>query len=162
MDFVRTFERQCGSQASVKRLRAHPAYHRFNIKWNLPVYFQIKSVIYSHHLHLSEIEFEHQFRWTELHLTAPSWRPSYYSLGNNLEQKCTRSIMIAKVLPCMTKELSFTFLSLASWECWTPRELDQAQLHSQVLCLHSPWRDRESWSPSSSSSPFSSFITCFK
>ncbi|XP_008844006.1 conserved oligomeric Golgi complex subunit 2 [Nannospalax galili] len=42
MDFVRRFERQCGSQASVKRLRAHPAYHNFNNKWNLPVYFQIR------------------------------------------------------------------------------------------------------------------------
>ncbi|XP_024621360.1 conserved oligomeric Golgi complex subunit 2 isoform X1 [Neophocaena asiaeorientalis asiaeorientalis] len=42
MDFVRTFERQCGSQASVKRLRAHPAYQSFNNKWNLPVYFQIR------------------------------------------------------------------------------------------------------------------------
>ncbi|XP_057342404.1 conserved oligomeric Golgi complex subunit 2 isoform X3 [Manis pentadactyla] len=42
MDFVRTFERQCGSQASVKRLRAHPAYNSFNNKWNLPVYFQIR------------------------------------------------------------------------------------------------------------------------
>lgn len=93
-----------------------PAYHNFNNKWNLPVYFQIMSVIYSHHLHPSEIEFEHQFRWTELHLTAPSWRSSYYSLGNNLEQKRTRSIMIAKVLACMTKGLSFTLLSLASWE----------------------------------------------
>ncbi|XP_068838143.1 conserved oligomeric Golgi complex subunit 2 isoform X2 [Capricornis sumatraensis] len=42
MNFVRAFERQCGSQASVKRLRAHPAYHSFNNKWNLPVYFQIR------------------------------------------------------------------------------------------------------------------------
>ncbi|ELW68164.1 conserved oligomeric Golgi complex subunit 2 isoform X2 [Tupaia chinensis] len=42
MDFVRRFERQCGSQASVQRLRAHPAYHSFNNKWNLPVYFQIR------------------------------------------------------------------------------------------------------------------------
>ncbi|XP_026359991.3 conserved oligomeric Golgi complex subunit 2 isoform X1 [Ursus americanus] len=42
MDFVRAFERQCGSQASVRRLRAHPAYHSFNNKWNLPVYFQIR------------------------------------------------------------------------------------------------------------------------
>lgn len=42
MDFVRRFERQCGSQASVKRLRAHPAYHSFSNKWNLPVYFQIR------------------------------------------------------------------------------------------------------------------------
>ncbi|KAM4693001.1 conserved oligomeric Golgi complex subunit 2 [Discoglossus pictus] len=42
MDFVRRFERQCGSQASVKRLRAHPSYHSFNNKWNLPVYFQIR------------------------------------------------------------------------------------------------------------------------
>ncbi|XP_053315724.1 conserved oligomeric Golgi complex subunit 2 [Spea bombifrons] len=42
MDFVRKFERQCGSQTSVKRLRAHPSYHSFNNKWNLPVYFQIR------------------------------------------------------------------------------------------------------------------------
>ncbi|XP_053567151.1 conserved oligomeric Golgi complex subunit 2 [Bombina bombina] len=42
MDFVRRFEQQCGSQASVKRLRAHPSYHSFNNKWNLPVYFQIR------------------------------------------------------------------------------------------------------------------------
>uniref|UniRef100_A0A8C5QD56 Conserved oligomeric Golgi complex subunit 2 n=1 Tax=Leptobrachium leishanense TaxID=445787 RepID=A0A8C5QD56_9ANUR len=42
MDFVRKFERQCGSQASVKRLRAHPSYHSFSNKWNLPVYFQIR------------------------------------------------------------------------------------------------------------------------
>lgn len=42
MGFVRAFERQCGSQASVRRLRAHPAYHSFNNKWNLPVYFQIR------------------------------------------------------------------------------------------------------------------------
>ncbi|XP_069464099.1 conserved oligomeric Golgi complex subunit 2 [Ambystoma mexicanum] len=42
MDFVRKFEQQCGSQASVKRLRSHPNYHSFNNKWNLPVYFQIR------------------------------------------------------------------------------------------------------------------------
>ncbi|KAL2770705.1 conserved oligomeric Golgi complex subunit 2 isoform 2 [Daubentonia madagascariensis] len=42
MNFVRRFEQQCGSQASIKRLRAHPAYHSFNNKWNLPVYFQIR------------------------------------------------------------------------------------------------------------------------
>ncbi|KAJ7342235.1 hypothetical protein JRQ81_009796 [Phrynocephalus forsythii] len=42
MDFVRRFERQCGSQASVKRLRLHPSYQNFNDKWNLPVYFQIR------------------------------------------------------------------------------------------------------------------------
>lgn len=42
MDFVRRFERQCGSQASVKRLRAHPAYLSFSNKWSLPVYFQIR------------------------------------------------------------------------------------------------------------------------
>lgn len=113
MDFVRTFERQCGSQASVKRLRAHPAYHSFNNKWNLPVYFQIRSVIYSHHLHPSEIECEHQFRWTELRLTAPSWRSSYYSSGNNLKQKGAGSIMIAQVLAYTTKGLSSTLLSLA-------------------------------------------------
>lgn len=42
MNFVRVFEQQCGSQASVKRLRVHPAYQSFNNKWNLPVYFQIR------------------------------------------------------------------------------------------------------------------------
>ncbi|XP_068087921.1 conserved oligomeric Golgi complex subunit 2 [Hyperolius riggenbachi] len=42
MDFVRKFEHQCGSQASVKRLRAHPTYRSFNNRWNLPVYFQIR------------------------------------------------------------------------------------------------------------------------
>uniref|UniRef100_A0A8C2KSQ3 Conserved oligomeric Golgi complex subunit 2 n=1 Tax=Cyprinus carpio TaxID=7962 RepID=A0A8C2KSQ3_CYPCA len=42
MDFVRKFERQCGSQASVKRLRAHPCYQSFHNKWNLPVYFQLR------------------------------------------------------------------------------------------------------------------------
>ncbi|XP_077585572.1 conserved oligomeric Golgi complex subunit 2 isoform X1 [Stigmatopora nigra] len=42
MDFVRRFERQCSSQASVKRLRAHPAYLGFHNKWNLPVYFQLR------------------------------------------------------------------------------------------------------------------------
>ncbi|XP_068183402.1 conserved oligomeric Golgi complex subunit 2 [Antennarius striatus] len=42
MDFVRRFERQCSSQASVKRLRAHPSYISFQNKWNLPVYFQLR------------------------------------------------------------------------------------------------------------------------
>uniref|UniRef100_A0A672MUM9 Conserved oligomeric Golgi complex subunit 2 n=1 Tax=Sinocyclocheilus grahami TaxID=75366 RepID=A0A672MUM9_SINGR len=42
MDFVRKFERQCGSQASVKRLRAHACYQSFQNKWNLPVYFQLR------------------------------------------------------------------------------------------------------------------------
>lgn len=42
MDFVQRFERQCGSQASVKRLRAHPAYRSFSNKWSLPVYFQLR------------------------------------------------------------------------------------------------------------------------
>ncbi|XP_062852331.1 conserved oligomeric Golgi complex subunit 2 [Trichomycterus rosablanca] len=43
MDFVRKFERQCGSQASVKRLRAHASYQSFHNKWNLPVYFQLRN-----------------------------------------------------------------------------------------------------------------------
>ncbi|CAH1791000.1 unnamed protein product [Owenia fusiformis] len=42
MDFVDRFERQCGSQASVKRLRAHPSFSTFMTKWSLPVYFQIR------------------------------------------------------------------------------------------------------------------------
>uniref|UniRef100_A0A3Q3BFU1 Conserved oligomeric Golgi complex subunit 2 n=1 Tax=Kryptolebias marmoratus TaxID=37003 RepID=A0A3Q3BFU1_KRYMA len=42
MEFVWRFERQCSSQASVKRLRVHPSYTSFNNKWNLPVYFQLR------------------------------------------------------------------------------------------------------------------------
>ncbi|XP_029306396.1 conserved oligomeric Golgi complex subunit 2 [Cottoperca gobio] len=42
MEFVRKFERQCSSQASVKRLRVHPSYTLFHNKWNLPVYFQLR------------------------------------------------------------------------------------------------------------------------
>ncbi|XP_030603882.1 conserved oligomeric Golgi complex subunit 2 [Archocentrus centrarchus] len=42
MEFVRRFERQCSSQASVKRLRVHPSYTGFQNKWNLPVYFQLR------------------------------------------------------------------------------------------------------------------------
>ncbi|XP_074648314.1 conserved oligomeric Golgi complex subunit 2-like [Tubulanus polymorphus] len=42
MDFADRFERQCGSQASVKRLRAHPSYNTFFAKWSLPVYYQIR------------------------------------------------------------------------------------------------------------------------
>ncbi|XP_014065769.1 conserved oligomeric Golgi complex subunit 2 isoform X2 [Salmo salar] len=42
IDFVRKFERQCGSQASVRRLRAHASYQSFHNKWNLPVYFQLR------------------------------------------------------------------------------------------------------------------------
>ncbi|CAB1313258.1 unnamed protein product [Coregonus sp. 'balchen'] len=42
VDFVRKFERQCGSQASVRRLRAHSSYQSFHNKWNLPVYFQLR------------------------------------------------------------------------------------------------------------------------
>ncbi|KAM9808571.1 conserved oligomeric Golgi complex subunit 2 [Syngnathus typhle] len=41
-EFVRRFERQCSSQASVRRLRAHPTYIAFHNKWNLPVYFQLR------------------------------------------------------------------------------------------------------------------------
>lgn len=41
-DFVDGFERQCGSQASVKRLRSHPTYSAFMTKWSLPVYFQLR------------------------------------------------------------------------------------------------------------------------
>ena len=58
MDFVRKFERQCGSQASVKRLRSHPSYHSFNNKWNLPVYFQIRLVCIFLFI-LSKVEFSH-------------------------------------------------------------------------------------------------------
>uniref|UniRef100_A0A3Q3WEP5 Conserved oligomeric Golgi complex subunit 2 n=1 Tax=Mola mola TaxID=94237 RepID=A0A3Q3WEP5_MOLML len=42
MEFVRKFERQCSSQASVKRLRVHPSYTSFHNKWNMPVYFQLR------------------------------------------------------------------------------------------------------------------------
>lgn len=42
IEFVEQFEVCCSSQASVKRLRAHPAYAVFMTKWSLPVYFQIR------------------------------------------------------------------------------------------------------------------------
>ncbi|XP_033125894.1 conserved oligomeric Golgi complex subunit 2-like [Anneissia japonica] len=42
MEFVDQFERECGSQTSVKHLRAHPSYNTFMSKWSLPVYFQIR------------------------------------------------------------------------------------------------------------------------
>ncbi|KAK3093714.1 hypothetical protein FSP39_019157 [Pinctada imbricata] len=42
MKFVEDFEKQCGSQASVKRLRDHASYHTFMTKWSLPVYYQIR------------------------------------------------------------------------------------------------------------------------
>ncbi|KAF0027089.1 hypothetical protein F2P81_019830 [Scophthalmus maximus] len=42
LEFVRRFERQCSSQASVKRLRMHSSYTSFHNKWNLPVYFQLR------------------------------------------------------------------------------------------------------------------------
>ncbi|XP_071080140.1 conserved oligomeric Golgi complex subunit 2-like isoform X1 [Haliotis cracherodii] len=42
MDFLGKFERMCGSQASVKRLREHASYHTYMSKWSLPVYFQIR------------------------------------------------------------------------------------------------------------------------
>ncbi|XP_041044306.1 conserved oligomeric Golgi complex subunit 2 [Carcharodon carcharias] len=42
MEFIRKFEWQCASQASVKRLRSHSAYKSFNDKWSLPVYYQIR------------------------------------------------------------------------------------------------------------------------
>lgn len=42
---MRKFERQCSSQASVKRLRVHPSYTSFHNKWNLPVYFQLRCVL---------------------------------------------------------------------------------------------------------------------
>uniref|UniRef100_A0A672GSA4 Conserved oligomeric Golgi complex subunit 2 n=1 Tax=Salarias fasciatus TaxID=181472 RepID=A0A672GSA4_SALFA len=50
MEFVRRFERQCSSQASVKRLRVHQSYTSFHNKWNLPVYFQLRSEIAAHPL----------------------------------------------------------------------------------------------------------------
>ncbi|XP_029642669.1 conserved oligomeric Golgi complex subunit 2 [Octopus sinensis] len=42
MDFMSKFEQQCGSQASVKRLREHSSYQVFMSRWSLPVYFQIR------------------------------------------------------------------------------------------------------------------------
>lgn len=44
MEFVRSFERQCSSQAGVRRLRGHPSYSSFHSKWNLPVYFQLRCI----------------------------------------------------------------------------------------------------------------------
>ncbi|XP_019631010.1 PREDICTED: conserved oligomeric Golgi complex subunit 2-like [Branchiostoma belcheri] len=42
MNFLDAFELECGSQASVKRLRSHPSYNTFMTKWSLPVYYQIR------------------------------------------------------------------------------------------------------------------------
>lgn len=42
MQFLEDFEKQCGTQASVKRLRDHSSYHAFMTKWSLPVYYQIR------------------------------------------------------------------------------------------------------------------------
>lgn len=42
MDFVDKLERQCGTQASVRRLRNHPSFNTFMAKWSLPVYFQLR------------------------------------------------------------------------------------------------------------------------
>ncbi|CAH1263348.1 COG2 [Branchiostoma lanceolatum] len=42
MKFLDAFELECGSQASVKRLRSHPSYNTFMTKWSLPVYYQIR------------------------------------------------------------------------------------------------------------------------
>ncbi|PIK35337.1 putative conserved oligomeric Golgi complex subunit 2 [Apostichopus japonicus] len=42
MEFVDRFERQCGTQASVKRLRSHHSFTTFMAKWSLPVYFQLR------------------------------------------------------------------------------------------------------------------------
>ena len=42
MDFVSNFERQCGSQASISRLRSSEAYNALMTHWSLPVYFQIR------------------------------------------------------------------------------------------------------------------------
>ena len=128
MDFVRTFERQCGSQASVKRLRAHPAYHSFNNKWNLPVYFQIRSVIYSHHLHPSEIGFEHQFRWTELYLTAPSLETIILFLGKQFRAEMHKKYHDCQSSSLIDKRIKFYFLVISRLRMLTPRELDQAQL----------------------------------
>lgn len=101
MDFVRAFERQCGSQASVRRLRAHPAYHSFNNKWNLPVYFQIRSVIYS-----SPYLLKRNLNTGRLlpHLTALPLRSLYCSWKQNVKGKHVRSVSIAKVLACTTRK----------------------------------------------------------
>ena len=138
MDFVRTFEWQCGSQASVKRLRAHPAYQSFNNKWNLPFYFQIRSVIYSHHLHPSEIEFEHQFRWTELPSHSPFLEIIILFLGKQFRAETHKKYHDYQSSGLYDKRIKFYYLVISKLRTLDSRELDQAQLHSQVLCLHSP------------------------
>ena len=45
MEFLSSFELQCGTIQSVDRLRQHPSYERFMNKWSLPVYFQIRFVV---------------------------------------------------------------------------------------------------------------------
>ncbi|CAK8692589.1 unnamed protein product [Clavelina lepadiformis] len=42
LEFICNFERQCGSQASISRLRQSDAYNTLMTHWSLPVYFQIR------------------------------------------------------------------------------------------------------------------------
>nr|XP_039270942.1 conserved oligomeric Golgi complex subunit 2-like [Styela clava] len=42
MEFIADIERQCGSQASVQRLRQSEEFARFQSHWSLPVYFQMR------------------------------------------------------------------------------------------------------------------------
>jgi hypothetical protein len=44
MEFLSNFEEMCGKVESVRRLRSHPSYMVFISKFNLPVYFQMRSV----------------------------------------------------------------------------------------------------------------------
>jgi len=42
MEFLCSFERMCGSQASISRLRSCNQYEEALSKWNLPIYFQLR------------------------------------------------------------------------------------------------------------------------
>uniref|UniRef100_H2YCH6 Conserved oligomeric Golgi complex subunit 2 n=1 Tax=Ciona savignyi TaxID=51511 RepID=H2YCH6_CIOSA len=45
MEFVSNYERQCGSQGSITRLRQSEAFNTLLTHWSLPVYFQIRQVL---------------------------------------------------------------------------------------------------------------------
>jgi hypothetical protein len=43
MQFVDRMEQYCRTRAQLEAFRAHPAFKQFIKKWNLPVYFQLRS-----------------------------------------------------------------------------------------------------------------------
>lgn len=92
MEFVRKFERQCSSQASVKRLRVHPSYTSFHNKWNLPVYFQLRCVLPQYDLYCT---YQSQYILHYVQRTSPA--SLLYTFHTMIVQLCGGEIC-AKVL----------------------------------------------------------------